>query len=82
MPMMLFAALMMAQAPAMAQPAQPAAAQAKKATEKKICRAQDAESGSHMSKRVCHTAREWELVDDGVNLGDKQIQTSLPSEHL
>jgi len=34
-----------------------------------------------MSKRVCHTEREWELVAQGVNLTDKSIQTQLPGQH-
>ncbi|HEY8433842.1 MAG TPA: hypothetical protein VIK68_04435 [Sphingomicrobium sp.] len=63
-----------------AQPAAapPPAAEPRKTEEKKICRSVDAESGSHMSRRICHTAREWQLVDDGVNLSDKTIQTSAP----
>ena len=62
-----------------AQPSAPAApSPATKPQEKKICRSVDAESGSHMSKRVCLTEREWQLVADGVNLTDKTIQTSAP----
>jgi hypothetical protein len=57
-------------------PSPPAAAPQK--AERKVCREQEAESGSHMAKRVCLTAREWQLVDDGVNLSDKTIQTSAP----
>ena len=59
-------------APLTAAPAQ------KKAQERKICRVEDAESGSHMSKRTCRTEREWELVDQGVNLSDKAIKSSTP----
>jgi hypothetical protein len=61
------------QAPAPAATA--AAAPAKKVKQKKICKVQDAESGSHMSKRVCLTENEWELEAQGANLTGKQIQT-------
>ena len=50
----------------------------KKAEERKICRVQEAESGSHMSKRTCHTEREWDLIAQGVNLSDKAIKSSTP----
>ena len=63
--------------PSMPAPAAPAA---KHSEEKKVCRSVDAESGSHMSKRVCLTEREWQLVADGVNLTDKTIQTSSPQQ--
>ena len=73
--------LVSGQAQAAVQPsanASPQSSAPKKAEEKKICRSVDAESGSHMSKRTCLTAREWQMVDDGVNLSDKTIQTSAP----
>lgn len=75
--------LVSAQAPDAQQPAAAAAPTAapKKIKVKKICRIEDPESGSHMSKRVCRTASEWDLVDQGVNLSDKQIQTDLPEQH-
>lgn len=69
-----------AQAVQPSMPNSPPAAAPKKSEEKKICRSVDAESGSHMSKRTCLTAREWQLVDDGVNLTDKTIQTSAPQQ--
>ena len=58
-------------------PVSPAPAE-NKVQERKICRMQDAESGSHMSKRTCHTEREWELIAQGVNLSDKAIKSSTP----
>jgi hypothetical protein len=69
--------LVAAHAPDAQQPAAPAAAAAptKKVKEKKICKVQDAESGSHMSKRVCFTANEWDLVAQGVNLTGKDTKT-------
>ena len=60
---LVFAVLLVsAQAAADTQPAatpeatSPAAAPKK---EKKICKADDPDPGSHMSKRVCRTAAEW-----------------------
>ena len=84
--MSLIAAMLLvsAQAPATQQASSVAATPGpvvKKTSERKICRTEDADSGSHMSKRVCHTEREWELVAQGVNLTDKSIQTQLPGEH-
>jgi predicted secreted protein len=34
--------------------------------EKKICRVDDADSGSHMVKRVCLTAEEWQNRGQGM----------------
>jgi hypothetical protein len=31
----------------------------KKAKEKKVCRMDDADAGSHMMRRVCRTTEEW-----------------------
>jgi hypothetical protein len=56
-------------------------APAPKMKEKKICKTQDAESGSHMNKRVCLTENQWNLVADGVNLTGRQVQTSDPNDH-
>ena len=80
--MSLLFAMLLVSGQAAAPPATTApAAPAKKLVERKICRVEDAESGSHMSKRVCHTAQEWALVDQGVNLSDKSIQTQMPEQH-
>ena len=49
----------------------PTAAAPKK--EKKICRVDDADSGSHMVKRICLTAEEWQ------NRGGKGMMTSSHS---
>jgi len=58
------ALLVSAQAAADAQTAAPAQATTpaptvKPAKEKKICRSADADSGSHMARRICLTAEEW-----------------------
>ena len=37
----------------------PVAAPAAPKKEKKICRVDDADSGSHMVRRICRTAEEW-----------------------
>jgi predicted secreted protein len=52
-------------APAAAQAPTPAPA-AKPAKEKKICKADDADSGSHMVRRVCLTAEEWAQRGQGM----------------
>jgi hypothetical protein len=62
--MSLFVALMFAsavtdpQSAVMPQVATPAPVE-KKAKEKKICRTDDADVGSHMVRRVCRSAEEW-----------------------
>jgi hypothetical protein len=75
--------LIAAQAPDAHQAPAPtaAAAPAKKVKEKKICKVQDAESGSHMSKRVCLTENEWDLVAQGANLTGKDIKTERPDQN-
>jgi predicted secreted protein len=61
---MLLAALLISANPAVAQ--QPAAAAparvqpAKPAKEKKICKADPTETGSHMVQRICMTQEEWD----------------------
>ena len=82
MSMLIATLLVGAQAPAAAPVAPPAvpAATAPKKAEKKICRTEEAESGSHMGKRTCHTAYEWQLVDQGINLGAKSTSTSLSQD--
>lgn len=74
---LIFAMLLVsAQAPDAQQPAMAAPTAApKKVKEKKICKVEDPESGSHMSKRVCRTANEWDLVAQGSNLSGRQTQT-------
>ena len=46
--------------PAVAAPASAAPVAAAPKKEKKICRVDDADSGSHMVKRTCLTAEEWQ----------------------
>lgn len=78
---LLFAMLLVSGQAAAPQATTAPAAPTKKLVERKICKTEDAESGSHMSKRVCYTQREWELVAQGVNLGDKTVQTQMPEQH-
>jgi hypothetical protein len=65
MSLMFLAAFMMAQAAADVQqpaavPAAPAAAVPEKPNKPKlICKREDADSGSHMSRRTCMTAEQW-----------------------
>ena len=54
------AAQPVAQAPAAAPVAPPAVAPAKSKKEKKICRVDDADTGTHMVKRVCLTQEQWD----------------------
>jgi hypothetical protein len=75
---------------AAAAPDQPAAAAptaapapAKPVKEKKICKTEDADPGSHMIKRTCMTQREWDAQNmfgssrSGVSIsGDKMDQGS------
>ena len=44
----------------------PATSSASKKKEKKICKTDDAESGSHMVKRTCRTEQEWEQRGQGM----------------
>jgi hypothetical protein len=81
---LIFAMLLVsAQASGAQQPAaaHPATAPAKKVKEKKICKMQDAESGSHMSKRVCFTENEWNLVAQSANLTGKDTKTERPDQN-
>lgn len=66
---MFVAALMLVSAQAaIAQPVAqaPVAAAPVKTKEKKICRVDDADSGSHMVKRICLTAEEWQNRGQGM----------------
>jgi hypothetical protein len=49
-----------AQAPAPAPVPSPALIPAKPKKEKKICRADPTETGSHMVKRICMTQEQWD----------------------
>ncbi|MEA3068349.1 MAG: hypothetical protein QOK41_1756 [Sphingomonadales bacterium] len=42
------------------------AAAPKKVKEKKICKTDDADSGSHMVRRICLTEQEWQLRGQGM----------------
>jgi predicted secreted protein len=55
-----------ASAPVTAAQTPPPAAAAKPAKEKKICKTDDADSGSHMVRRVCLTRQEWEQRGQGM----------------
>ena len=74
--MMLLAALLVASDPAVAAEQPSAAAPvasapaAKPAKPKKICKALDADTGSHMSKRVCKTEDEWATFSRGNGMED------------
>jgi hypothetical protein len=62
---MLLAALFLsaqpvAQAPVVAPAAPPAVVPAKPKKEKKICRADPTETGSHLVKRICMTQEQWD----------------------
>ena len=49
-----------ASAPVATPAAPPAAVPAKPKKEKKICRVDDADTGTHMVKRVCLTQEQWD----------------------
>jgi hypothetical protein len=69
MPLMLFAALMMAQAPAAAQPAQPAQTAAKKAKPKQHCVFTEV-TGSRTRQRVCQNENgQFDLGPDVAGAG-------------
>ena len=75
--MLLLAALLVASDPAVAaqQPvaAVPAAAPApaaKPAKPKLICKSLDADTGTHMSNRVCKTKEEWAVFDQSDDMRD------------
>lgn len=50
------------------QAAQPSA---KKAKPKKICKTSDKITGSRIAKRTCKTQEEWEIGEDGQEIGVK-----------
>jgi hypothetical protein len=91
MPMMFLAAMMMAQAPAAAEavlPAQPVAvapapatAPSAKAKEKKICKTDEADSGSHMTKRTCLTAEEWAQRGQGMINNSRSGMSASPDKN-
>ena len=66
-----------AQAPAAA-PAAPPAAPAKPKKEKKICRVDDADTGTHMVKRVCLTQEQWD-AQRGMNVDE--FKATMPGAH-
>ena len=65
---LLFAALLLVSSPG-TQPATSTQA-AKPAKEPKICKIDPARTGSHMQKRLCLTASEWEMKNQSKNAGD------------
>jgi hypothetical protein len=73
---LLLAALLVASDPAVAAPqpataASVAAAPAPKAAKpKKICKSLDADTGTHMSRRLCKTEDEWALYNRGSSVDD------------
>ena len=67
-----------AQAPAAAPAAPPAAAPAKPKKEKKICRVDDADTGTHMVKRVCLTQGQWD-AQRGMNVDE--FKATMPGAH-
>lgn len=78
------ALLFSAQASVAPQPAAPVLAPAvKPAKEKKICKIDDADSGSHMVKRLCLTAQEWQDRGDGQNMthSSRSGITGRPTDH-
>jgi len=86
MSVFLAVALLMSADPAAAQqavpdPATPAAPAPKKVKERKICRSQQAEVGSHMSKTICLSQHEWDLQGSGVNLGDRSGSSTSRDEN-
>jgi predicted secreted protein len=66
-----------AQAPAAAPAAPPAAAPAKPKKEKKICRVDDADTGTHMVKRVCLTQEQD--AQRGMNVDE--FKATMPGAH-
>ena len=63
---LLFVSAQAAVQPQAAAPAPVAAPAVAPKKEKKICRVDDADSGSHMVKRVCLTAEEWQNRGQGM----------------
>ena len=83
MSVLLAAALLMSADAATAQSQSPPATPAptKKVKERKICRSQQAEVGSHMSKTICLSQHEWDLQGSGVNLGDRAGSSTSRDEN-
>ena len=67
-----------AQAPAAAPVAPPAVAPAKPKKEKKICKVDDADTGTHMVKRVCLTQEQW---DAQRGLSTEEFKATMPGAH-
>jgi predicted secreted protein len=65
--------------PAAAVPAAPAAAPAKK--EKKICRIDEATSGSRMAKRLCLTEEEWAQRSQGMTQSARSGFSGKSEDH-
>lgn len=83
--MSVFIAVLLVSAQAAAgQPATPPAQAAaptpaaKPAKEKKICKVDDADSGSHMARRTCRTVEEWNRQ----NLGTSRSGISISGEAM
>lgn len=86
MSVLLAAAFLLSADPAAVQqqpsaPATDASPAPKKVKEKRICRKQQAEVGSHMSPTICLTQHEWDLQGNGVNLGDRSGASTSREEN-
>jgi hypothetical protein len=53
----------------------------KPAREKKICKVDDADSGSHMARRVCLTAEEWAQRGQGMVNSSRAGFTGTTDNH-
>ena len=78
--MFLTVAALLASAQPTAQPAQPAVP-AKPAKAKKICKADDAISGSRMAKRLCLTEEEWAERRTGVQTTARSGHSGKADDH-
>jgi hypothetical protein len=77
--LMLVSAQSVADQSAVGAPVAEVSAPAKK--EKKICRVDEADSGSRMVKRICLTAEEWQNRGQGMNTGAHSGFSAKPSDH-
>jgi predicted secreted protein len=84
---MFVAALMLVSAQALADqstvaaPVAPMAAAPAKAKQNKICRVDDADSGSHIVKRICLTAEEWQNRGNVMTNSSHSGFTGKPADH-
>jgi hypothetical protein len=83
MSLVIAALLVSAQAAAAPQPVAPApaTAPAAKAKEKKICKTDEADSGSHMTKRTCLTAEEWAQRGQGMINNSRSGMSASPDKN-